>query len=558
MTADSGFPMTQPNVPPPHRPDNWIACPCGCGGRVLDESISSPSEADASFDRLASIIDEEPTEAGESAGGVNPTHECSHGQDTFRVALAGGEGEYYHRNDNTRCFGYQFPKGESRDCTSLPSSPDSASSSREGEEDGNVSDDELRAIEWLANAATRGPWTAFITEHVIAINAAKQDLIHWAGFDQSYASKRKSGANAEFIAHARTDVPRLIATVRSIRQQLAAAERERDAALSFAAKQGEALFNRAETAERRSEAWQHEYEHQLLDDVNAECDAAYAAAETAERLLAAADLRGKEVAKQHADFVEGVADALRLTGDDKEDAENWPFENLLPAVCDAYNRAETAEREAEHFREMTNIVAEKCDKAMDRAEAAERRVEELGSQVEYWKRNTDATEDALAEETARLDWLFASLHDGDIAKRIEHVHDAYVMLPDGIDFRAAIDAARSVPNAARSAPSVTEVDANGHLWGLHGCAYCGVLSHDPHSTLRCTASSPALTVTEQPPRSDAHLWGTDADKVERQLERCRAGRPVKQWYPDMPLERRHDDDGSRCEHGIESEAHDGA
>jgi len=79
-----------------------------------------------------------------------------------------------------------------------------------------MTDAELDAIEARCRAATEGPWawddhgwifpTAAFTSCVIADNAAAPE-------------------DMTFIAHARTDVPALLAEVKSLREQVAAAVR---------------------------------------------------------------------------------------------------------------------------------------------------------------------------------------------------------------------------------------------------------------------------------------------------------------------------------------------
>jgi hypothetical protein len=59
-----------------------------------------------------------------------------------------------------------------------------------------VTDDELDVIGARANAATPGPWT-------------------WPDWDD--CSEQEADANNEFIAHAREDVPALVAEVRRLR-----------------------------------------------------------------------------------------------------------------------------------------------------------------------------------------------------------------------------------------------------------------------------------------------------------------------------------------------------
>lgn len=76
-----------------------------------------------------------------------------------------------------------------------------------------MTDDELKAIEERANAATPAPWTTFAWSK-------------WAPDEVSVSGPRLTGyegevvpADAEFIAHARTDVPTLLAEVRRLREE---------------------------------------------------------------------------------------------------------------------------------------------------------------------------------------------------------------------------------------------------------------------------------------------------------------------------------------------------
>lgn len=89
--------------------------------------------------------------------------------------------------------------------------------------DEGLSEEELQAIEERANATTPGPWVSYFegrdhTSGESFIQAATQDLY-------LHAEDYKGGgghfcADLDFIAHARQDVPRLIAEVRRLRSCL--------------------------------------------------------------------------------------------------------------------------------------------------------------------------------------------------------------------------------------------------------------------------------------------------------------------------------------------------
>jgi hypothetical protein len=73
---------------------------------------------------------------------------------------------------------------------------------------------DLDAIERRANAATPGPWDCYSDdENTYAVQESDDgDMI---------CEAMESLKNANFIAHARTDVPALIAEVRNLRAKLA-------------------------------------------------------------------------------------------------------------------------------------------------------------------------------------------------------------------------------------------------------------------------------------------------------------------------------------------------
>jgi hypothetical protein len=147
---------------------------------------------------------------------------------------------------------------------------------------------------------------------------------------------------------------------RSLRSQLTALQRERDSAVETAkrelSEQMRAAMDKAFTPGNVLVA-QHVYE--------AAVDRAKAAEREVERWRTPGRQRLWEC-----DFVSYVAEALRLEGDEKEEAENWPLQNLLPKVADTWNRMTNAER-----RNVT--LNEAYSKTHQSWRDAERRVKEL-------------------------------------------------------------------------------------------------------------------------------------------------------------------------------------
>jgi hypothetical protein len=84
-----------------------------------------------------------------------------------------------------------------------------------------VSDEELAAMERRAQAASKAPWQSFIEGRD---HWSGDDFIRIGGLDDDekdmYVSRERtpaSDADLDFIAHARQDLPRLIAEVRRLR-----------------------------------------------------------------------------------------------------------------------------------------------------------------------------------------------------------------------------------------------------------------------------------------------------------------------------------------------------
>lgn len=74
---------------------------------------------------------------------------------------------------------------------------------------------DLNAIEARANAATEGPWGTEPTRSDLAVGVVypDEDSVFW---DVGYGITGTRPADAEFIAHARKDVPALVAYAREL------------------------------------------------------------------------------------------------------------------------------------------------------------------------------------------------------------------------------------------------------------------------------------------------------------------------------------------------------
>jgi hypothetical protein len=77
-----------------------------------------------------------------------------------------------------------------------------------------MTDEELQAIEARANAATPGPWEVFAEREVSTEHKALMGCTH-DGDGVFYERE-----DAEFVAHARADIPALVAEVRRLRGAL--------------------------------------------------------------------------------------------------------------------------------------------------------------------------------------------------------------------------------------------------------------------------------------------------------------------------------------------------
>lgn len=119
-----------------------------------------------------------------------------------------------------------------------------------------MTEDELTAIEQRANAATPGPWTTTnVYDGMAGVDDANGRLIVFFGPDSKTGEFYHDWPEAEFIAHARTDIPALIAEVRRLREIEAFLRIDRDEAQrgykKASARAGNAT-SRAESAERHA------------------------------------------------------------------------------------------------------------------------------------------------------------------------------------------------------------------------------------------------------------------------------------------------------------------
>ena len=82
--------------------------------------------------------------------------------------------------------------------------------------------DRLSEIEARANAATEGPWAVVVEDGVIlALVLTDEDdglMFGDNGYDAPIVTE--TGEDADFIAHARTDVPALVAALRAVMEAI--------------------------------------------------------------------------------------------------------------------------------------------------------------------------------------------------------------------------------------------------------------------------------------------------------------------------------------------------
>lgn len=93
-----------------------------------------------------------------------------------------------------------------------------------------MTNEELDAIRERASRASTGPWTIEAGEYtganwlIASMGGSIDGLFYTVTTDNVHASELKGDArtDAEFVAHARTDIPALLAEVERLRNQLQA------------------------------------------------------------------------------------------------------------------------------------------------------------------------------------------------------------------------------------------------------------------------------------------------------------------------------------------------
>lgn len=93
-----------------------------------------------------------------------------------------------------------------------------------------MSEDELKAIEARADAATPGPWRWLNPRMIYSENT--EVLCAWA-IHADDSDIDCDGADRAFIVAARTDIPALVAEVRRLRRVIAAAEQNGDRPMAY-------------------------------------------------------------------------------------------------------------------------------------------------------------------------------------------------------------------------------------------------------------------------------------------------------------------------------------
>lgn len=103
---------------------------------------------------------------------------------------------------------------------------------------------DIDAIEARANAATAAPW-----EYATGSETGYAEMLNIPSWDAISIDIREQ--DAAFIAHARTDIPALIAYVRELEAEIAASTEHLNGLVHHDLEHIEALRERAEKAEAR-------------------------------------------------------------------------------------------------------------------------------------------------------------------------------------------------------------------------------------------------------------------------------------------------------------------
>lgn len=156
-----------------------------------------------------------------------------------------------------------------------------------------MTDLDLDAIEARANAATDGPWLGYDERSDLreenpdvtpmwVVAQMEPDGVNWVRDIADIGGGEQDEADAEFIAHARTDLPALVAALREARAALLdpdgdlawqiASAHDAKATEEFMAEGGKACCN-AHGYKRERDDWRRRYEA-LRDGVTGLCDEA--------------------------------------------------------------------------------------------------------------------------------------------------------------------------------------------------------------------------------------------------------------------------------------------
>lgn len=172
-----------------------------------------------------------------------------------------------------------------------------------------MTDPDLDAIEARANAAKRGPWVVETPESVYGHDGGPDWIdLRWVSDEDTVGDDDPPWlgpmlvTDAEFIAHARTDVPALIAALREARAKVGLWEADfpcdegcRDYPEETCSRHGrrpDDLWERVEFFARERDDWRRRYEA-LRDGVTGLCDEAERRADPGVRLWSMPEARVK-------------------------------------------------------------------------------------------------------------------------------------------------------------------------------------------------------------------------------------------------------------------------
>lgn len=116
-----------------------------------------------------------------------------------------------------------------------------------------TSEERIEAIQGRVDAATSGPWEAHHISERVSCVAGKTKLADV--FSEAFKDTAGKEANAEFVAHAREDIPFLLDQRRDLKKELAEAEQRRADLVASLNEAGAFLMRvQAELAEARERA----------------------------------------------------------------------------------------------------------------------------------------------------------------------------------------------------------------------------------------------------------------------------------------------------------------